>query len=82
MTDTLGRPNHPPETKFKISEALAQIPKGKRGSMLVYADSNGDAKFQLAAYLDEGEHWKVAAGASYHLGEKRPAGYVAVEASW
>lgn len=77
--DPFGRPFASDETKTLIADALAAIPQGKRGALLVRADSQGFAIAQVAARL--GDSWKVAAGAGAWIG-KRPSGYVAVEASW
>ena len=63
-----------------IADALAAIPTDKRDALLVRADANGNATATLAARY--GDHWKLAAGVDYHIGEKRPSGYVAVEGSW
>lgn len=63
-----------------IADALAAIPTGKRGALLVRADPNGNAVATFAARY--GDHWKLAVGADYHIGDKRPSGYVAVEGSW
>lgn len=70
-----------PVSLTPIADALRAIPTDKRAALIVRADSNGEAYATLAARY--GDHWKIAAGASYnYLNEKRPKGYVAIEASW
>lgn len=47
--------------RSSIRDAFAAVPKGKRGALLVIADSNG-ARATVAANLNGS--WKVAAAAS------------------
>ena len=77
-TDSLGRApiDHP--IKQAISEAFKVVPPGKRGAMLVVSDESG-TRMHLAAKL--GDNWKVAGGGGVTW-DLKPAGFVAVEASW
>lgn len=76
LVDALGRPEVSGEIRTAIDNAFKALPEHKRGAVLVIADEHG-ARGQLAARF--GDSWKVAAGAGFDFGEKRPAGYVAVE---
>ncbi len=76
-TDLFLRPVITPEQKTTLRTYFADIPPKKRAALLVIADLDGHARAMVAAKL--GSHWKVAAGAGYTLGEKRPAGYVGLE---
>lgn len=69
-----------PFSRAAIAEALQTIPEGKRAAVIVSADAQGNAVATFAAKY--GEHWKLAAGATYYLGETRPSGYVGIEGSW
>jgi hypothetical protein len=79
-TDALGRTPIGDAVKRQITEAFTIIPEHKRSALLVRADLDGNAVAQVAARF--GDTWKVAAGAGVNLREKRPTGYVAVEAAW
>ena len=74
------RPAIDDATKASIATLFTALPSDKRAAVLVIADLNGNARGMVAANL--GKHWRVAAGAGFNIGEKRPAGYVAVEGSW
>ena len=78
--DTLGRTTISDAVKRQVADTFAAVPEGKRGALLVRADLDGNAVAQLAARF--GDTWKVAAGGGVNLRERRPTGYVAVEAAW
>jgi hypothetical protein len=78
--DALGRTPIADAIKRDIAAAFTAVPDGKRGALLVRADTDGTAILHLAGRF--GDHWKVAGGGGISLPEKRPHGYVAVEASW
>lgn len=78
--DPFARPMISEEAKSSLRDAFASLPPEKRAAILVIADLKGNARATVAAKL--GEHWKVAAGAGYALGDKRPAGYVGIEGSF
>lgn len=64
----------------QLETAFSSLPANKRAAVLVLADLNGNARATLTAKL--GDHWVMMANASYHLGDKRPAGYVGIEGSF
>ncbi len=76
MSDDLSRTPINDAIRDQIRVAFDGIPDHKRGAVLVLADERG-VRGHLAARFGDG--WKVAAGAGFLYGEKRPAGYVAVE---
>lgn len=78
-TDDHGRPSVSSADLDRIREAFAQVPAGKRGALLVIADETG-TRAHLAAAV--GDHWKIAAGGGVSWKERKPTGYVAVEATW
>lgn len=64
-----------------FADALAQIvPDGKRGALLVRVDTEGNATATIATRF--GDHWRVGAEFKYDPKEKKPSGYVGVEATW
>lgn len=79
-TDALGRPVISAPLKAAIAEAFATIPDGKRGALLLRADTDGNAVFHVAAKING--HWKVAAGVATESGLRRPIGFVAVVGAW
>jgi hypothetical protein len=66
-------------TKARIDTALSVIPEGKRGALLLVADEQGTRAY-LAARL--GDHWQLAAGAGVAWEDRKPYGFVALQASW
>lgn len=76
-TDALGRPEVSDTIRQQIKSAFAIVPEHKRGAVLVMADGSGTATAHFAARI--GGDFKVAAGAGWKLGEKRPAWYVGVD---
>ncbi len=79
MTDNIGRPLITDQQRDRIRQALAAIPNGKTGAVLVIADGES-VRAQLAVNLNG--HWKIAGGAGWILAEKRPGGWLAIEGSW
>jgi hypothetical protein len=77
MPDTLGRPDVAPSIREAIARAFDGV-EG-RGALLMIADERG-TRAHLAAKL--ADHWKVAAGGGFNWSEKKPSGFVAVEAVW
>jgi hypothetical protein len=77
--DDFGRPVQIPAVRAQIAEALAAIPEGKRGALLILADASA-TRMHLAAKL--GPHWKVAAGGGWNYRESKSSGYVGIEGSW
>lgn len=64
-----------------FSDALAQlVPDGKRGALLVRVDTEGNATAAIATRLND--NWRVGAEFRYDAKEKKPSGYVGVEATW
>lgn len=59
ILDPLGRTPIAAMLKQQIAQALALIPPGKRGALIVLGDESGGSA-HLAAKL--GETWKVAGG--------------------
>lgn len=83
--DALDRPLIASGMKRQIEQAFAVVPEGKRGALLVIADSETNtARAHLAAKVYEGERWqwKVAGGAGFNWEGKKPEGWVGVMASW
>lgn len=68
-----------PSIKAAIADAFSALPDGKRVALLAIADVNG-TRGVVAAKI--GEHWQVAAGTEFKWHEKKPSGYVAVQAIW
>lgn len=66
------------QTKRAVSEALAEIPPGQTGALIVIADQNG-ARAQMAWKIND--RWKVAneVGSTWH---GKVEGRVAVVGSW
>lgn len=80
MPDALGRPVIPNGAKDQIAAALKQIPEGKRGALLLFADNNG-ARAHLAAHING--TWKVAGGSGFRWEGKRTVEpWIAIEAAW
>lgn len=79
-TDELFRPVISDAKKQQIRTAFDSLPARKKAAILVLADLDGNATATVAAKL--GKHWKVAAGAGWQLGDKRPSGYVGIEGSF
>lgn len=77
MTDDLGRPSIAPSIKDAIDHAFTGV-QG-RGALLVIADEHG-TRGQLAAKLNG--TWKVAGGGGIEWADKKPIGFVAIEAIW
>lgn len=65
-----------------FGEALAQIvvPEGKRGALLVKVDATGATTAAIATKF--GNTWRVGAEFTYDPKERKPSGYVGVEATW
>lgn len=63
-----------------LTAAMQSVPEGKRGALLIRADADGNAVAHLAWKAND--VWTVAAGGGINIHERRPYGYVAVEASW
>lgn len=81
MADELGRPSISDEQRERIRKAFSAIPDGKTGAVLVIADTETKSvRAQLAVNING--RWKVAGGGGWLLAEKRPSGWLAVEASW
>lgn len=79
----LRQPDPTPIADFvreTLAAAMESVPEGKRGALLIRADAEGNAVALLA--FKANDTWTVAAGAAINIHEKRPYGYVAVEASW
>jgi hypothetical protein len=79
QTTDFGRTPINDAIRDQIRVAFDSLPDKKRGAVLVIADDHG-VRGHLAGRF--GENWKVAAGAGFNYGEKRPAGYVSVEFAW
>jgi hypothetical protein len=77
MTDDLGRPTVAPSIKDAIANAFTGV-QG-RGALVVIADEHG-TRGHLAAKI--GDHWKVAGGGGIEWADKKPSGFVAIEAVW
>lgn len=75
--DELGRPAITPDLKAAIDHAFDGV-QG-RGALLVIADEHG-TRAQLAGKLND--HWKVAGGGGMTWSEKKPYGFVGIEATW
>jgi hypothetical protein len=82
--DHLGRPVIDDATKQLVREAFSIVPPDKNGALLVIAEHGADGEVHARAHLafKIDDHWKVAGGLGWRLGEKRPAGWVGVEATW
>ena len=78
MPDELGRPILSEGMKAQMDAALAVIPDGKRGALLIIADENG-VRAMLAAKL--GSSWRVAAGAGISVSGHRRGG-IYLSGSW
>jgi hypothetical protein len=77
VTDELGRPAITPDLKAAIDHAFDGV-QG-RGALLVIADEHG-TRAQLAGKLNG--HWKVAGGGGMTWSEKKPYGFIGIEATW
>jgi hypothetical protein len=76
-TDELGRPAITPDLKAAIDHAFDGV-QG-RGALLVIADEHGTRMTAAAKY---GDHWRVAGGAGVNWSEKKPYGFIGIEAVW
>jgi hypothetical protein len=79
--DPLGRTPLSAGMKAQIDSALAEIPEGKRGALIVVADENG-ARAMLAAKIGSKGDWKIAAGIGVHWKERKPQGWIGVQGAW
>jgi hypothetical protein len=79
--DPLGRTPLAEGMKRQIQSALAEIPEGKRGALLVVADENG-ARAMLAAKIGSTGDWKIAAGIGVPWKERKPTGWIGVQGAW
>lgn len=79
MADPFDRPPIAPSIKAAIDQAFQGLDASDRGALLIIADEQG-TRAHLAAKLND--HWRVAAGAGWQWAEKKPSGFVAIEASW
>lgn len=61
IRDPLGRTPIASMFKQQIAQALALIPEGKRGALIVFGDERGGSA-HLAARLGESGDWKIAGG--------------------
>jgi hypothetical protein len=77
--DPLGRTPLSQGMKAQITDALNEIPDGKRGALIVIADERG-ARAVLAAKIGKG--WKVAAGAGTPWRDAKPSGWIGIAGSW
>ena len=75
--DPLGRPELSTSIKQAIDTAFDGV-KG-RGALLVIADDTG-TRAHLAEKI--GDHWKIAAGVGVDWKEKKPSGFIAIQAVW
>lgn len=75
--DELDRPVVSPSIKDAIDHAFDGV-QG-RGALVVIADDQG-TRGHLAANLNG--HWKVAAGGGFNWADKKPSGFVGVQAVW
>lgn len=75
--DPLGRPPIASAIKAAIDQAFIGV--DGRGALLIIADDQG-TRAHLAAKF--GEHWKVAGGGGVAWADKKPTGFVAIEATW
>jgi hypothetical protein len=81
MPDQFGRPFIEDADRQRVREAFSAIPKNKRAALLLIADTDTKAvRAHLAANING--TWKVAAGGGWIVSEKRPSGWIAVEAAW
>jgi len=78
MSDLLTPTPLADAVKRSITDALHQVPVGKRGALLVLVDAQG-ARAMVAAKL--GDHWKVAADTARPW-EGPITGSVAIAGSW
>jgi hypothetical protein len=83
-TDALGRPVASEPIKESLAEMFKIVPPGKKGALILVADKGSDeVRAHIAANLDEKGNWKVAAGAGWKWGEKKPdTAYVALAGTW
>lgn len=81
--DSLGRPLLAEGMKRQIEQAFSVVPEGKRGALLIIADSETKtARAHLAAKIGEKGDWKVAAGPGFDWVERKPTGWVAIMGAW
>ncbi len=81
MGDELGRPYLDDAALQRLREAFLVIPEGKRGALILIADtSDKTARAHLAARLNG--TWRVAAGGGFAWDTKKPSGWIGVEAAW
>lgn len=64
----------------KLHADLAALPADKHLAIIVAGDAQGVASASIVARA--GNHFAFVAGGTYQLKEKRPAGYLALEASF
>lgn len=74
------RPPISAQAKQLLVEAFAQVPPGKRGALVVFADGHG-ARAHLAAPVGDNGAWKIAltGGVTYH---GAITGQVAIVGTW
>lgn len=80
ILDPLGRTPIASMLKQQIAQALAVIPPGKRGALIVIGDETGGSA-HLAARLGTKGEWKVAGGIGAHW-SGGVTGAVMVMGSW
>jgi hypothetical protein len=61
-----------------LSEALAEVPAGRRGAIVVVAHEND---VEAAVYFRGGEHWEFG-GSVKAAQDQKPSGQVAVRFTW
>jgi hypothetical protein len=79
MADEFGRTPITDAMRQKIADTFTVVPEGKRGALVLIADDK-ETRAVLAARIND--RWKVAGGGGWVYAEKRPAGFIGIEAAW